>query len=69
MQRGALEAGRMWGTRCDVQDVSQCDTIVVLLVDSEGPVPASTSPIEHLKQRDPSWKLQHMDGDAVHLMV
>ena len=45
------------------------DTIVVLLVDSEGPVPASTSPIEHLKQRDPSWKLQHMDGDAVHLMV
>ena len=45
------------------------DTIAVLLVDSEGPVPASTSPIEHLKQRDPSSKLQHTNGDAIHLMV
>ena len=42
------------------------DTIVALLVDSEGPV--STTPTAHLAERD-GWKLLAADGDAIHLMV
>ena len=42
------------------------DTIVALLVDSEGPVAAT--PAMHLAQRD-GWHLQSADGDAMHLMV
>ena len=42
------------------------ETIVALLVDSEGPV--STAPTLHLAQRD-GWHLQFADGDAIHLMV
>ena len=42
------------------------DTLVVLLVDSEGPV--SAGPITHLAQRD-GWNLRWADEDAIHLMV
>ena len=42
------------------------DSVVVLLVDAEGPVEATAR--EHLQTRD-RWNLTGVDGDAVHLMV
>ena len=42
------------------------DALVVLLVDSEGPVSASA--VAHLAQRD-GWDLRWADEDAIHLMV
>ena len=42
------------------------DTIAALLVDSESPV--SSTPTAHLAHRN-GWRLQAVDGDAIHLMV
>lgn len=41
--------------------------VVVLLVDAEGPVTAS-SPVDHLRARD-DWDIEGAYGDMVHLMV
>ena len=43
------------------------DTIVVLLVDAEGPV-AVASPGDHLTARD-RWDMRDVDDNVVHLMV
>jgi len=42
------------------------DSIVLLLVDAEGPL--DRSPREHLKARD-GWRLQEVDDHLVHLMT
>lgn len=57
------EAYRAFKRACDQGD----DSIVVLLVDAEGPVTAA-SPIQHLNARD-GWNLDGIDDRMVHLMV
>ena len=43
------------------------DTIIILLVDAEGPV-ADASPRDHLMARD-RWMMRDVEDDVVHLMV
>ena len=47
---------------------SEDNTVIVLLVDSEGPVPRSTTPIGFLRNRD-GWELSEIGDQVVHLMV
>lgn len=46
------------------------DAIIVLLVDTEGPLPADSGPRQHLQSpsRD-GWDMQFADEDMIHLMV
>ncbi|MCY4521465.1 MAG: DUF4276 family protein [Caldilineaceae bacterium] len=44
------------------------NTVIVLLVDSEGPVPRYTTPVGFLRNSD-GWELSGIDEEVVHLMV
>ena len=54
---------------CQALHESERDDFIVLLVDSEGPVVAGSSPWQHLKTRDNWNQPSGATDDQVHLMV
>lgn len=63
------DRARAWKGFANAREHADSDEIVVLLVDSEGPVTTPTS-VEHLRTRQgDGWDMAGVPADRVHLMV